>query len=107
MQLRTIWGMLKETGSDWSEDNATRLSAALAYYTLLSIAPLLVLAVAVAGLVFGEEAARGQIASELSGVVGPQAGQAIQTMLAQAKAPEEGVVGSIVGIVALLFGASG
>ena len=107
MQTKTMWGIVKETASAWSEDNATRLAAALAYYTVLSIAPLLVLAVSVAGLVFGEEAAKGQIASELSGIVGPQAGEGIQTVLKHAKSPEQGTVGSIVGIVVLLFGASG
>ncbi|MDB4973483.1 MAG: ribonuclease [Myxococcaceae bacterium] len=107
MQGKELWGMVKETGADWSHDNATRLAASLAYYTLLSLAPLLVVAVSVAGLVYGEEAARGQIASELAAVVGPEAGKGIQTVLAQAKAPEAGAIGSVVGIVALFFGASG
>lgn len=106
-KTKTIWDIVKQTGADWSKDNATRLAAALAYYTVLSLAPLLVLAVAVAGLVFGEEAARGQIAQELSGVVGPQAGEGIETLLTHAKQPDEGVLGSIIGIVVLLFGASG
>lgn len=104
---KSIWTILKETGADWSNDNATRLAAALAYYTVLSIAPLLVLAVSIAGLVFGEEAAKGQIASELAGVVGPQAGEGIQTVLTHAKSPEKGALGSILGGVVLLFGASG
>jgi len=107
MQAKTLWGMITETASDWSEDNAARLAAALAYYTVLSIAPLLVLAVSIAGLVFGEEAARGQIASELSAIVGPQAGEGIQTVLVHAKSPEEGAMGSIIGVIVLLFGASG
>lgn len=106
-RTKTVWGLIKQTASDWSDDNATRLAAALAFYAVLSIAPMLVLAVSVAGLVFGEEAARGQIASELGRVVGPQAGEGIQTLLSHAKEPEDGVVGSIVGIVVLLFGASG
>ena len=104
---KTVWEILKQTASDWSDDNAARLSASLAYYAVLSIAPLLVLAVSVAGLVFGEDAARGQIASELSGVVGPQAGEGIQTLLIHAKEPEDGLFGSIVGVVVLMFGASG
>jgi membrane protein len=107
MQTKTLWAIVKETGRDWSNDNATRLSASLAYYTVLSIAPLLVLAVSVAGLVFGEEAARGQIAEQISSVVGPQAGEGIQTVLKNAKSPQDGTIGSIVGIVVLLFGASG
>jgi membrane protein len=106
-KAKEIWAILKETGSDWSNDNATRLAAALAYYTVLSIAPLLVLAVSIAGLVFGEEAAKGQIASELAGVVGPQAGEGIETVLNHAKSPEKGALGSIIGGIVLLFGASG
>src|SRR5690606_31160109 len=81
--------------------------AALALYTLLSIAPLLVIAVAVAGMAFGAEAARGQISSEISGLVGPQAGQAIEAMVARADAPKAGIWSSVVGIAVLLFGASG
>jgi membrane protein len=107
MQTKTLWEIVKETGTDWSTDNATRLSASLAYYTVLSIAPMLVLAVSVAGLFFGEEAARGHIANELSSVVGPEAGKGIQTLLSNAKSPEEGIVGTVVGVVVLLFGASG
>ncbi len=107
MKPKTLWEITTETVSDWSEDNATRLSAALAYYTVLSIAPLLVLAVAVAGLVFGESAARGQIASELASIVGTQAGRGVETVIQHAKSPEDGTIGSVVGIVVLLFGASG
>ena len=107
VNAKSAWAILKETASDWSSDNATRLAAALAYYTVLSIAPLLVLAIAVAGLVFGEEAAKGQIASELAAVVGPQAGEGIETVVRHAESPEAGTIGSILGIVALLFGASG
>ena len=62
--------LLKETATAWDEDNVARLAASLAYYTLLSIAPLIILAVAVAGLAFGEDAARKHISAELSGVVG-------------------------------------
>jgi membrane protein len=109
MKKRAIvaWRLLKQTVSDWSSDNATRLAAAMAFYTLLSLAPLVMVAIAVAGLVFGEEAARGYVSSELAGVVGPQAGEGVETVVEHAKKPEAGVVGSIVGILVLLFGASG
>jgi membrane protein len=105
--LKATWTLLKETVEGWSQHNASRLAAALAFYTVLSIAPLLVLAVAVAGLVFGEDAARGQIATELSGVVGESAGQGIETLLQHADAPGEGTLGSILGVIVLMFGASG
>ncbi len=105
--LRSAADLLKKTGSEWVDDEASRLAASLALYTLLSIAPLLVIAVAVAGMVFGAEAARGQISGEISTVVGPQAGQAIEAMVANARTPESGIIGTVVGVVVLLFGASG
>jgi len=106
-KLQTLFQLLKQTANEWSDDNASRLSAALAYYTVLSIAPLLMLATAVVGFVFGEDAARGQVASELAGIVGPQAGQGIQTVIQHARSPEGGLISSIVGVAVLMFGASG
>ena len=107
MYLKQIPQILKRTVSEAGEDKIPRLAASLSYYTLLSLSPLLVLAIAVAGLVFGDEAARGQIAQQLQAVFGPEAGEAIQTMIAHAKKPESGVIGTVVGVVVLLFGASG
>ena len=74
---------------------------------MLSIAPMMVLAIVVAGLVFGEDAARGQIAAQLSNVVGPQAGSAIETIIANAKTPAAGLWSTAVGVCVLFFGASG
>jgi len=102
-----VWQVIKETGTAWDDDNVTRLAAALAYYTLLSIAPLIVLAVAVTGLAFGEQAAREHIAGELAGVVGAGAAEAIQSIAKNARAPGTGVFSIAVGVVVLLFGASG
>lgn len=98
--------LLKDAARGWSDDNAARLAAAVAFYTVLSTTPLLVVAVAVAGLVFGEDAARGKIGDELSRFVGPTAGEGIETLLVHAQAPGEGVLGSLIGISVLLFGAS-
>jgi len=102
-----VWQLLKETGTAWDEDNVTRLAASLAYYTLLSIAPLIILAVAVTGLAFGEEAAREHIARELASVVGSGAAEAIQSIAKNAHTPGTGVLSIAVGLVVLLFGASG
>jgi len=102
-----VWQVLKETGTAWDEDNVTRLAASLAYYTLLSIAPLIILAVAVTGLAFGEDAARQHIAGELSGVVGTGAASAIESIAENAHTPGTGVLSIAVGLVVLLFGASG
>jgi membrane protein len=104
---RNAWSLIKETASDWQSDNAARLAAALAYYTLLSIAPMVVLAVAIAGLAFGEDAARGQIAQQISAVVGAQAGESIEGIARNAHTPTAGVLSSVVGVIVLLFGASG
>jgi membrane protein len=106
-RVQVLWSVVKETASDWQDDKAATLAAALAYYTLLSIAPLIVLAVAVIGLAFGEDAARGQISEQIGGLVGAQAGEAIEAIARNASAPEAGVISTVIGIVVLLFGASG
>jgi membrane protein len=106
-RLGSPWRVLRRTGAQWWEHESYRLAASLALFTLLSIAPLLVIAVAVAGMVFGDDAARGQISSELSAVVGPHAGEAIQSLVANARTPSAGLQNSVIGLAVLLFGASG
>jgi membrane protein len=107
MAPREIVALVKETAKDWVDDNAARLAAALAYYTLLSIAPLLVIAVSVAGLAIDRDEARGQIAAELGTVVGPQAAESIRSVIENAQSPARGVIGTVVGVIVLLLGASG
>ncbi len=108
MKLIAAWALLKETFAAWSEDKVPRLGAALAYYTTFSLAPLLLIVVGVAALVFGEEAAQGRIVEQISGLVGEKGAEAIQAMLQSAsEETSSGVVAAIVGVVALLFGASG
>ena len=68
----TLWGMLKQTFTDWSNDKVPRLGAALAYYTIFAIVPLLVIIIAIIGLVFGQEAAQGYIIDQIAGLVGEQ-----------------------------------
>ncbi|HKP56298.1 MAG TPA: YihY/virulence factor BrkB family protein [Polyangiales bacterium] len=99
--------LFKDTGLEWYEDEVPRKAASLAYYTLLSTAPLVLFSVAIAGLLFGEEAARGQVAGQISSVVGEQAATAIQNVARSAHQSDSGTLGSIVGIVVLLVGASG
>src|SRR5688572_10417209 len=102
-----IVNLLRQTYEDWTDDKASRLAAALAFYTALSIAPLLVIAVAVAGLAFGDEAARGEIVTQFHGLLGHQGAAAIQAILESSKDPSGGILAAIVGVVVLLFGASG
>jgi membrane protein len=105
--MRDMPGMLKEAFTGWREDKAPRLGAALSYYTIFSLAPLLLIAVAIAGLAFGREAAQGRIVDEIGGVLGRDGADIIQTMVVNARRPGEGILATIVGVIALLFGASG
>ena len=99
--------LLKDTATAWDEDNVARLAASLAYYTLLSIAPLIILAVAVAGLAFGQDAAREHISAELAAVVGAGAATAIDSIAKNAHTPGSGALSIAIGLLVLLFGASG
>ena len=107
LSARTVWNILRDAGSAWVEDNAFRLSAALAFYTLLSVAPLFVIVTAVAGLAFGQEAASGQLAAQLRGLVGDAGAEVMTTAVEKADRPTAGVVATAIGVVTLLFGASG
>jgi membrane protein len=102
-----LWGLLKETFNKWSADHVPRLGAALAYYTVFSIVPLLITIIAIVGLVFGEEAARHQILNQIQSLVGEQSAKTIQDMIERADRPSYGVVATVVGIATLLVGASG
>lgn len=107
MRLSRIWKLIKETFSEWSDDKVPRLSAALAYYTIFSIAPILVIAISIASLVFGREAAQGQIVQQMGGILGRTSAQALQEMIAKSQNQTSGIIGTAVGLGALLFGATG
>lgn len=108
MRLRDVVRLLKETVKEWNEDKVPLYAAALAYYTVFSLAPLLLIAIAIAGAVFGEEAARGQLDTQIQGLVGKEGAAAIQTMIQNTqKTGSGGVIASVFGVVTLLFGASG
>lgn len=105
--LLQIRDLIKETFSEWSDDKASRLAAALSYYTIFSIAPLLIIAIGVAGLVFGHEAAMNQVVGQIRGMVGEDGAQVIQTILQNASKTTSGIIATVVGGVTLLIGASG
>ena len=107
MNPMAFWSLLKQAGKSWMEDKASRLGAALAYYTTFALAPLLLICVAVAGLVFGKKAAQGYLVDELRGLLGDQGGEAVQAMLAASDKPTVGILATVVGVVMLLFGAMG
>lgn len=107
MGTRDIWATVKETASNWMDDEASRLAASLAFYSLLSLAPLLVILVGIAGFFLGADAARGRIAGELATVVGVEPAQSIQSILASARSPTSGILSTLVGVITLFIGASG
>jgi membrane protein len=102
-----VWTLLRQTYSEWSEDKAPQLGASLAFYSALSIAPLLVIALSVASFILDEEAARGQVVTEFQRLVGSEGGEAIEDMINSAKRPGSGAVATVLSISTLLFGASG
>lgn len=103
-QLRELF---TETFKDWNEDKAPRLSAALAYYTIFSLAPLLIIAIALAGLFFGEEAARGEVIEQVRGFIGQSGAEAVEGLLAASNRPAGGRIAAAIGFATLLFGAAG
>ena len=109
MKLKRLISLLKETFKEWNEDKASRLAAALSYYTVFSLAPLLVLVIAIAGAVLGEQAAEGQLVGQIRGLVGQEAAEFISTAIRGADRPGEnsGLLPSIISIAILLFGATG
>ena len=100
------WRLLKATAVSWSGDYAPSMGAALSYYTLFSIAPLLIIVIAVAGIVFGDEAARGALFSELRGLTGEEGARAVEGMVQAADKPREGALATLIGVAVLLLGAT-
>ena len=105
MQLRQAWTLGKRAVVAWSDDRAPSMGAALAFYTLFSIAPLLLIVVSIAGLAFGEEAARGEILDQLAGVMGEQGARTVQALLQNVDKPAQGILATLVGAGTMLLGA--
>jgi membrane protein len=102
-----MWSLLKDTAASWSNHKAARLGAALAYYSIFSLGPLIVIAVAVAGLTFRQEAVRGEVSVQLQDLLGPAGAQAVNAMLVGASKPMEGMLATALGVGALMFAAVG
>ena len=106
MKIKSMWSILKQTFSEFSEDNVLRLSAALAYYSIFSIGPLLAIVVGLAGLAFGVESVRHQIDQQLKGMLGEHSAKMIDSMMASQRKGTS-LITTIVGLIVLLFGAAG
>ncbi|HLW64841.1 MAG TPA: YihY/virulence factor BrkB family protein [Gemmataceae bacterium] len=107
MKWKSIYLLFKDAGKQWLANKAPRLGAALAFYTIFSLAPLLVIIMALAGLLFGREAVQHHISDQVQSLVGGQGAEAINAMVASANKPRSGIVASVLGIIMLIFGAGG
>lgn len=105
--LRNVWHLLRDTVEGFIDDDALSRGASIAYYTLFSLAPVLLIAIAIAGLAFGPDAARGAIVEQLSGLMGGKSAEVLQAMVESASNPKTGMTASLIGIVAALIAITG
>ena len=101
-----MWELARESVNAWMNDYAPSMGAALAYYTLFSLAPLLLLVISVAGLVFGAEAARGEVVTQLGGLIGKEGAIAIEGLLKSASQPAKSLIASSISVITLMVGAT-
>ncbi len=103
----SLWWVLKHALMGWWTDNVPRLGASLAYYTLFALAPILVVAISVAGLVFGADAVRGEVVGQIQGLVGRQGAEAVQSMIQGAAHRSASRLATVIGLVTAFLGATG
>lgn len=106
MNLKTVINLLRRSFDDWNDDHATRLGAALAFYTILSISPLVILVVAIVSLIFDRSSAQAHLLSQVQALTGPDGRNAVEAMLASGQKTSSGVVATLFGLATLAFGAS-
>lgn len=100
------WRLARQVATSWVDDYVPSMGAALAYYTVFSLAPLLLIVISMAGLVFGEDAARGEIQAQLQGLMGDSGAGAVQAVLASVREPAKGLTATVVGLVLVFIGAT-
>ena len=105
--LTSTFALVKHTTTEWIDQGMSRMGAALAFYTLFAVAPLFVIVLALAGFWFGEEAARRELFSQVSGLVGSEGGEAIQALVSAARKPTTGAWATVIAVVTLFVGATG
>lgn len=100
------WNLLRQVAKSWQDDYVPSMGAALAFYTTFSLAPLLLIVISVAGFVFGEDAARGEIQTQLRSLMGERGASAVQDLLASVNKPAEGSAATLMGLLLLFVGAT-
>ncbi|MFN7160686.1 MAG: YihY/virulence factor BrkB family protein [Candidatus Gracilibacteria bacterium] len=107
MKTQQIKTLLLDTFSAWQKDNVPRMSAALSYYTVFSLAPLLIIIISVAGIFLGQDAAQGNIVAQMQSLIGQSGATFIQDILKNASKPEASSIAAVIGVITLVLGASG
>ena len=107
MNNKTIWSMLSQAFFAWNAHEGQRLAAAFAFYTILSLAPLVILVIAIVALIFGHSTAQNQLLGQVENMIGHQGSEAVKGMIEHAQKPVSGTFAFIIGVMTLLFGASG
>ena len=102
-----MWPLIRDTAVQWSEHRTARLGAALAYYSVFSLGPLMIIIIWIAGLFFGRAAVRGEVSSQIGTLVGETGARAVESMLAAAARPYEGTTAAVIGIALLIVAALG
>lgn len=106
MGIRQLWELIKASVTSWIDDYAPSMGGALAYYTLFSIAPLLLIVIAIAGFFFGAEAVRGEILGQLQGLMGSEGARAVQSLIESVSQPEKSLLATVIGVLLLVIGAT-
>jgi membrane protein len=104
--FKEIGPLIRAAVRNWQNDRAPRMGAALAYYIALSLAPTVLILLAIAGLAFGAQATEGRLVSQIQGLVGYEGAKAIQTMIEGARRPSRGIAATVLGLVTVFFAAS-
>jgi membrane protein len=104
--IQQVWRLVKQAGQAWVDDDAPSMGAALAYYTVFSLAPLLLIVISVAGLVFGPDAVRGEIFGELRDLMGDDAAKAVESLLVSVSKPAQSMAATLLGLAVVLIGAT-
>ena len=107
MHSRALWPILGRTFTAWKDHEAPRIGAALAFYTILSLAPLVILAIAVVSFIFGHSAVETELLGQVNSTIGHQGSETVRALIEQAQEPASGTFASIIAVITLLFGASG
>jgi membrane protein len=104
--VRAWWQLVGDASTAWVDDYAASMGAALSYYSVFSMAPLLMIVISIAGLAFGQEAARGEVFAQLSGLMGADSAKAVEDMLTTLSKPKNGIMSTVISVLVLLVGAT-